>query len=101
MNGKRNVRHEGWNTQQMMSFKYQELGNDLAALAASDLAAVYPENETIPADLPATVLRFTDPNGEDRTIRVYDLDDAPEPLAAFLQKVERLVEEGVWNKAVQ
>lgn len=101
MEGKRNVRHEGWNTQRMMSFKYQDLMKEFQALTASELADVYPDAEEVPADLPATVLRFADADGQERTVRVYDLDAAPEPLAAFLQKLEDMVENGIWDKAVE
>jgi hypothetical protein len=101
MEGKRNVRHEGWNTQRMMKFKYQNLMEEFQQLTAGELADVYPDAGEVPVDLPSTVLRFTDAEGQERSIRVYDLDAAPEPLAAFLQKLEDMVENGIWDKAVE
>lgn len=101
LQGKRNVRHEGWNTQRMMRFKYQDLMKEFQEITASELADVYPGTEEVPADLPATVLRFADADGQERSVRVYDLDAAPEPLAAFLQKLEDMVENGIWDKAVE
>lgn len=99
LDGKRNVRYEGLNTQQMMGFKYGDLVKEFQSIIVTGLADIYPETEEISTNLPATILYYTLANGKEKTVRVYDLDAAPEPLAAFLNKAEEMVGSGIWNKA--
>jgi len=99
LEGKKNLRQLGLFTRQMMGFKYQDLVQQFIDLKPTELAKLYPENEEVAADLPATILTFNDVAGEEHEVKVYY--DAPEPLAEFLAQVERLAETGTWEKAVE
>lgn len=99
LDARRNMRLQGLHTRKLMNFKYSELVGAFQQLEVDKLAEVYPENKPIAADIPATFLDFTTEEGEQKRIEVYH--DAPEALAEFLEQIDALVKQGIWEKAAE
>lgn len=99
LDARRNMRLQGLHTQKLMNFKYSELVGAFQQLEVEKLAEVYPVDKPIAADVPATLLDFTAEDGTKKRIEVYN--SAPEALADFLEQIDALVKQGIWEKAAE
>lgn len=78
--------------------EYNTLISGLDSLHLNQLPAVFPRNiKMIPSDVQATVLRFPDDMGGKEMKKVEVYSDAPDQLAAFLERFEAMVKRTDWK----
>lgn len=95
-----NMDRKGKYSRVLNTSEYNELLVAMQAAKPAGLAEVYPrETKDIPADIPATVLRYPDLDGNERKVEVYY--DAPEKLDDFLTTFEAWVDKDGWIKMAE
>lgn len=97
LDAKKNMDKKGTYRIRLNAREYNALLSGLDSLNLDQLPPVFPRNiKMIPADAPATVLRFPEYTGATEMKKVEVYSDAPEKLASFLQRFEALVKRKDW-----
>lgn len=99
LNAKKNLDREGLFCVVPMAAQRTNLEAQFRRAVGAGLVTVYPEGETVAADIPATVLRYPGADGRRQSVKVYS--DAPTALEELFRMVEAIVEKGDWVKAVE
>lgn len=96
----KNMDRKGKYSRALSGREYNELLAAMQDAKPESLAALYPNNiKHVPADAQGTVLRYPDPNGNERKVEIYY--DAPEKLDAFLTSFEAWVDKDGWVKMAE
>ena len=95
--GERNVRNIGSFETKPLQYQYDELVQAFQDFVAEDPAALYPTEGEPPADVAATVVAYTDAEGNDRKVTVFY--DGPEGFDALTEAVKQAIGKGQWRKS--
>ncbi|MFT7121064.1 MAG: hypothetical protein ACJAZ9_001242 [Neolewinella sp.] len=99
LEGKKNVDKKGFYSVILPNYQQSDLMNAFRKATGQGLLTLYPEGETVPADLPATILSYPGSNGRAQNIKVYS--EAPEQLDALFAFVEEMVAKDDWKQATE